>query len=139
MNQEIRELINKYLRSINEAEDISIAEEIWSSSPDVSFIHPRGHEHGWEKVKEGFYFGTMRDLLSKRRLELVGDVAIQNFGDIAVVEFYWDFNATFRKDGEPLNTKGRETQVLHRTKEKGWKIVHVHYSNMPVTEEKAGF
>ncbi|MCM3186849.1 YybH family protein [Priestia megaterium] len=139
MNQEIKELINKYLKSINEAEDISIAEEIWLNSPEASFIHPRGHENGWEEVKEGFYFGTMRDLLSKRHLELVGDISIQNFGDTAVLEFYWDFNAVFRKDGDALNTKGRETQVLYKTKEHGWKIVHVHYSNMPVTGEKSGF
>ncbi|MGF9858581.1 nuclear transport factor 2 family protein [Priestia endophytica] len=136
---EIKAVINKYLKSIDEAENIHLAEEIWSNSSEVSFIHPRGHEHGWEEVKQNFYFETMRDMFSKRKLQLVGDVSIQTYGEIAVAEFYWKFNATFREDGEALETKGRESQVFYKTKNKGWILVHVHYSNMPVRGEREGF
>jgi ketosteroid isomerase-like protein len=60
------------------------------------------------------------------------------YGDTAWAEFYWDFVAKFRKDGSPLKTQGRETQV-YRKDNQGWRIVHVHYSNMPVTGEREGF
>jgi ketosteroid isomerase-like protein len=55
-----------------------------------------------------------------------------------VVEFYWDFVAKFRKDGSSITTHGRETQVYRRTPE-GWRLVHVHYSGMPVTDQRQGF
>ncbi|WP_321998970.1 YybH family protein [Priestia megaterium] len=139
VENQIKDVINKYLKSINEAENISLAEEIWSNSNEVSFIHPRGHERGWEEVKQNFYFGTMRDMLSKRKLELTSDISIQTYGNVAIAEFYWEFNATFKTDGESLTTKGRETQVLHKTEDRGWVIVHVHYSNMPVIGEREGF
>ena len=57
--------------------------------------------------------------------------------DAAWSDFYWDFNATF-KDGTPIQTSGRETQVYKKEPD-GWKIVHVHYSGMPVTGEREGF
>jgi hypothetical protein len=39
----IRGVIEKYAKSIDGA-DTALASEIWSKSPDVSFIHPRGYE-----------------------------------------------------------------------------------------------
>jgi len=48
-----------------------------------------------------------------------------------VAEFYWDFVAKLRKDGSPITTHGRETQV-YRKMQDGWRLVHVHYSGMPV-------
>ncbi|MBR1859401.1 MAG: DUF3225 domain-containing protein [Selenomonadaceae bacterium] len=79
----------------------------------------------------------MGETFSKRELQ-IQDVYIEIYGDTAVVVFYWDFPAVFRKDGSNITTHGRESQVLRRTKD-GWKIVHVHYSNMPVTGDKQGF
>jgi len=32
------------------------------NSPDVSFINPAGHEHGWEEIKRNFYEKTMEAL-----------------------------------------------------------------------------
>ena len=63
---------------------------------------------------------------------------MQVLGDAAVAEFYWDFVAKFRKDGSPISTHGRETQVYRKTSD-GWRLVHVHYSGMPVTTERRGF
>ena len=62
---------------------------------------------------------TKRDLKPK-------DLAIHILGDTAWVEFNWEFNATM-SNNQPVNTKGRETQVLKKTAP-GWRIVHVHYS-----------
>src|SRR5881398_974257 len=132
----IRSLIEKYAKSVDAA-DTALAAEVWLDSPDVSFIHPLGHEHGFEQIKQNVYQHLMGDTFSERKLS-VHDVAVQMLGDAAVAEFYWDFSAKFRKDGSPITTHGRETQVYRKTPD-GWRLVHVHYSAMPVTEARQGF
>jgi ketosteroid isomerase-like protein len=132
----IRSLIEKYAKSIDGA-DTALAAEVWLNSPDVSFIHPLGHEHGFEQIKQNVYVRLMGDTFSERKLS-VHDVSVHVYGDAAWAEFYWDFDAKFRKDGSPLTTHGRETQLYQ--KEQGrWRLVHVHYSGMPVTAERKGF
>jgi ketosteroid isomerase-like protein len=133
---EIQKVIDKYARSINLA-DTTLAAEIWSSGPDVSMIHPRGHEHGWQQVKQNFYEKTMGATFSERTLK-PREIKIHVLGDAAWAEFYWDFEAKFKSDGRPLTTKGRETQIYKKSAD-GWRIVHVHYSGMPVTGERQGF
>jgi ketosteroid isomerase-like protein len=132
----IRGLIEKYARSIDGA-DIALASGIWSRSPDVSFIHPRGHERGWEEVKKNVYQELMGATFSERKLT-PRDVVVHVLGDAAWAEFYWDFTAKFKNGGQPLKTKGRETQVFRKTDGR-WELVHVHYSGMPVTEGREGF
>jgi hypothetical protein len=44
---EIRELISKYARSVDEA-DTTLASQVCLDSPQASFIHPLGHEHGFD-------------------------------------------------------------------------------------------
>lgn len=132
----IKKVIEQYKMSINEF-DTLLGRKIWLTTSEVSFIHPRGHERGWQGIKTGIYemFGTrftQRDLKSH-------DIEISLYGDMAVVEFYWVFDAVF--SGEKpvsMQTKGRETQVMNRIG-KDWKIVHVHYSGMPATGEREGF
>jgi len=132
----IRSLIEKYAKSVDAA-DTALAAEVWLDSSDVSFIHPLGHEHGFEQIKQNVYTRLMGETFSERRLS-VRDVSVHVFGDSAWAEFYWDFAAKFRKDGSPLTTHGRETQLYQ--KEQGhWRLVHVHYSGMPVTAERQGF
>ena len=80
----------------------------------------------------------MGEMFSERKL-VTSDVSLQLFGDAAVVEFYWQFDAKFRADGSPITTKGRESQVFYKSPTKGWQLVHVHYSNMPVTGDRVGF
>src|SRR5512134_3642710 len=63
----IRELISTYAKSVDAA-DTSLASAIWASTPDVSFIHPRGHERGWNAVKTQFYEQTMGANFADRRL-----------------------------------------------------------------------
>jgi Xaa-Pro aminopeptidase len=133
---EIKDLIAKYAEAADNA-DTNLAAQIWSASPDVSFIHPLGFEHGLEQIKEDVYKRLMGETFSERKLS-IHDVSVSAFGDAAFATFYWDFEAKFRKDGSTITTHGRETQVYR--KERGaWRLVHVHYSGMPVTEKGPGF
>jgi Xaa-Pro aminopeptidase len=132
----IQSLIEKYAKSIDEA-DTTLAAQVWLDSPDVSFIHPLGHEHGFEQIKQNVYMRLMGETFSERKLN-VHDVSVHVYGDAALAEFYWDFAAKFRKDGSPLTTHGRETQ-LYRKEQGAWRLVHVHYSGMPPTAQRQGF
>ena len=132
----IKKVIDQYADSITNY-DLKEAERIWQTDDRTTFIHPRGNEYGWKAIRDHFYGTTMHEHFSKRHL-YVRDISIQVYGDSAVAVFYWDFPAVFRTDGTEVTTHGRETQVYERTKD-GWKIVHVHYSQMPITEAKQGF
>jgi ketosteroid isomerase-like protein len=132
----IRGLIAKYAKSVDDA-DTALASEVWATTPDVSFIHPRGHERGWEQVKRNVYENLMGARFSERNLR-TRDVAVHVFGDAAWAEFYWDFTAKLKSDGSTLKTQGRETQVYRKSGGR-WVLVHVHYSGTPVTGERTGF
>jgi ketosteroid isomerase-like protein len=132
----IRSLVATYAKSIDAA-DTTLASTIWATTPDVSFIHPRGHERGWNAIKARFYEQTMGQTFSERKLT-VKDLSIHCSGQGAWAEFYWDFAAKLRKDGSSVATHGRETQV-YRKIGGAWRLVHVHYSGMPVTGERQGF
>jgi ketosteroid isomerase-like protein len=129
-------IIAKYAKSVDDA-DTTLAAEIWWDSPEVSFIHPLGHEHGFEQIKRNIYKRLMGETFSERQLT-PHDITIHVFGDAAWAEFYWDFTAKFRKDGQPITTHGRETQI-YRKIEGSWRITHVHYSGMPSTQPGQGF
>ena len=132
---EITGLITRYAQSIDAA-DSRLASEIWATTADVSFIHPLGHEHGWEAVKTNVYAKLMGETFSERKLA-VKDIVIHAYPDTAWAEFYWDFQAKLRSDGTMLTTHGRETQV-YRKIDGRWRLVHVHYSGMPVTGKRQG-
>ena len=131
--EEIKNLIAKYAKSVGDA-DTALASQIWWNSAEASFIHPLGHEHGFEQIKQNVYTRLMGGTFSERKLS-VHDVAVQVLGDAAVAEFDWTFTAKLRKDGSPVTTHGRETQVYRKMPD-GWRLVHVHYSAMPVSEDR---
>ncbi len=131
----IRVLVARYATSIDLA-DTDLAAKIWMDSPEVSMIHPRGHEHGWAEVKQNFYEKTMRGLFSGRSLH-VRDVNVRIYGDMALAEFYWEFEARLRNPDQPVTTAGRETQVYRRVGGT-WRLIHVHYSAMPVASAAGG-
>ena len=122
----VSSLLEKYVHSINEA-DTMVAGDVWLTSDPVSFISPIGHQVGWESIAQNFYERAMRDSFSQRKLTL-HDVAVNVFGDTAVANFNWVFDATKREDGSAIQTKGRESQVYTRTEDGLWRLVHVHYS-----------
>ena len=132
----IGSIITKYAKSIDAA-DTTLASQIWWDSPEVSFIHPLGHEHGFDQIKANVYTRLMGEIFSERKLT-PRDITIHVYGDAAWAEFYWDFNAKFRKDGKPITTHGRETQI-YRKMQGNWRIIHVHYSGMPTMQPGQGF
>jgi ketosteroid isomerase-like protein len=132
----IRNAVGVYVRSIDLA-DAEMGRKVWAEGAAVSFIHPLGHERGWEQVKRNFYEKLMRDLLDQRKLT-VKDLVVRQVGGAALVEFYWDFHALFKKDGKPLRSSGRESQVWEKNRQGQWRIVHIHYSGMPATDVNRG-
>jgi len=124
--QQLRAVLDNYTKAVNTL-DPDLISSIWSHSPDVSFIHPRGTAIGFEHIRNEFYKDTM-GLFSKREL-ILEKPALHIYGDSAWSQMTWTFHATF-KDGPQITTTGRETQIYH--KENGtWHIVHVHYSGPP--------
>ena len=131
----LRELIQAYTDSVGSL-DMQAAERIWSTGADTSFIHPRGHQVGWEDIKQAFYLETM-GRFKQRELKAHGISIRQMTPTTAWGDFYWNFEATL-EDGSSITTAGRETQIWQKVGGQ-WKIVHVHYSGMPVTGEREGF
>ncbi len=132
----VRAVLHHYVLSINSA-DVALARTVWADRDDISFIHPLGHEVGWEQIKTNVYQKLMGELFSARTLT-IKKLSIKPHGESAIAEFYWEFNATFRKDGTDLKTLGRETQVLWKDRNGTWKLAHVHYSGMPTNVLRMG-
>jgi ketosteroid isomerase-like protein len=134
----IRALLDAYVESVNDG-DLELASRVWLNDKRASFIHPRGHEQGWNEVSANFYGLTMGTTFSRRSLRIIGEPLIDVLSSDAVVaRFDWRFNAEFRADGSSLETEGRESQVWTATGD-GWRLAHVHYSGMPVSAEREGF
>lgn len=136
LERRIADLVAAYARSIDEA-DTNLAGQVWSTTENVTLIHPRAHERGWNQVKAAFYEKTMLGRFSTRKLTVV-DLGIYPHGDTVVAQFYWIFYAVFCQDGSAHQKKGRETQVDYRVNNQ-WRLFHVHYSGMPVTGDLEGF
>jgi ketosteroid isomerase-like protein len=130
---EIRALIEKYTQSIDAA-DPELGAQVWLTTPEASFIHPLGEESGWNEIAADVYHRLMGQMFSKRSLKLAAEPTIHLFGDAAVAEFHWDFAATLRSNGSPVHTMGRESQVYVKVPDKGWRLVHVHYSGPSVQQ-----
>ncbi len=135
---EIRRQVDTYVQSIVDA-DTKLGATVWSPTPDVSFIEPRGNEQGWDQIAVVFYGKTMGETFTKRTLNVVGDVNTQIYGNAAVVEFNWDFVAVLRSNGQTIHTTGRESQVYIDLPGKGWRLIHVHYSGPPLGGPGQGF
>jgi uncharacterized protein (TIGR02246 family) len=124
-NLAIHRLLDRYAQAVD-AVDLKLLAQIWSHSPDVSFIYPLGEEHGFDAIEQNVFEKVMGGMFSARDLKM-HDVAIYVNGSSAWSEFHWDFHATLRKDGSAVTTRGVETQV-YRKEDGEWRLVHVHYS-----------
>lgn len=130
--------IDTYTRSIDAA-DTKLGSTVFATSPDTFFIDPRGTERGWSEIASIFYNKTMGESFTKRTLRLDGAPRIHVYGNTAVAEFEWKFEAVRRDNAELLHSQGRESQTWIRFPSKGWRIVAVHYSGPPVTGAGRGF
>lgn len=129
--KELAEKIEAYRNSIIHADEPSLAERVWLPGPDVSLIHPRGRESGWEQIRENFYGRIMAGLFSTRELVLAGALSFWVYEGAAVAEFDWRFTAVLKENGQIHRTSGRESQVFVKVPELGWRLAHVHYSALP--------
>jgi ketosteroid isomerase-like protein len=121
----IHHLIEQYAKAVDTV-DLNLLSQIWSHSPEVSFIYPLGEEHGFDAIEQHVFQNVMGNMFSARNLEPQG-VEIHVNGDAGWSEFHWTFHATMRKDGSAITTHGVETQVYRKESGK-WRLVHVHYS-----------
>src|ERR1700724_351022 len=121
----IHDLLGEYVQAVDTV-DLKLLAQIWSHSPEVSFIYPLGEEHGFDAIEQQVFQNLMGGMFSARDLETRG-IAIHVNGDAGWSEFHWTFHATMRKDGSAVTTHGVETQVYRRESGK-WRLVHVHYS-----------
>jgi ketosteroid isomerase-like protein len=121
----VHRLINQYTKAVDTV-DMKLISQIWSHTPEVSFIYPLGEERGYDAIEQHVFQNVMGGMFSVRDLETSG-VVIHASGDTAWSEFHWVFHATMRKDGSAITTHGVETQV-YRKESGNWRLVHVHYS-----------
>ena len=121
----IHHLIERYTKAVDTV-DLNLLSQIWSHSPEVSFIYPLGEEHGFDAIEQHVFKNVMGGMFSARDLEPHG-VTVHVNGNAAWSEFHWVFRATMRKDGSAVTTHGVETQIYRKQAGK-WRLVHVHYS-----------
>lgn len=121
----IHHLIDRYTKAVDTV-DLDQLSQIWSHSPEVSFIYPLGEEHGLDAIEQHVFVAVMGGMFSARDLQ-AHDMEIHVDGDAAWSEFHWVFHATMRKDSSPVTTRGVETQI-YRKQAGTWHLIHVHYS-----------
>jgi hypothetical protein len=122
----IRELVNQYTESINNADSI-LGYTLFAHIGKVSFIHSRGDEHSWEEIKHNIY-KFLGDTYSKRKLKIDSE-SVWLLECAAWVEIYYTFDATLKKDNSNIQVKYRETQLWIKNDE--WRLAVVHDSDMP--------
>lgn len=130
----VLDVVNKYTESVNIGDkQPELIETLWEHSPNVSNINIRGHQKGFDDIKKNFYapiFAVLKD----RNLRMVTnerEPGVYIFNNTAVVEFYWELNAITIDGNKPVHMFGRETHVMRKINGE-WKLVHLHYSGMPV-------
>jgi ketosteroid isomerase-like protein len=122
----IHHLIDSYAKAIDTL-DLNLLSQVWSHSPEVSFIYPLGEERGFDAIEQQVFVNVMGGMFSARNLE-PRSVAVHVLNrNAAWSEFHWVFHATMRKDGSAVTTRGVETQI-YRKQAGEWRLVHVHYS-----------
>jgi ketosteroid isomerase-like protein len=120
----VREVLDRYLRSIDSA-DVALAAEVWAHGPTVEAVTPLGRFKGWDTVRDGLYINFLQKLFRERRLT-PSDVSVRVVGDAAWAVFDWSFAAK-RADGQPFVSRGWESHVYQRVDGR-WAIVQLHYS-----------
>src|SRR5271170_1396867 len=75
----IHHLIERYTKAVDTV-DLNLLSQIWSHSPEVSFIYPLGEEHGFDAIEKQVFQNVMGGMFSARDLEM-RDVAIHVNGN----------------------------------------------------------
>lgn len=120
-------LVAVYTQAVDKADTV-LASKLWSPTAEISFISPQGTEYGWKGIKK--VYQVFNDNFTSRKLSF-SDLKFAYYGDVSWLTFYWTFDATLKTSNSPVQTKGRETQIWRKINYE-WRLVHVHYSEMPV-------
>ena len=67
----IHHLIEQYAQAVDTV-DLNLLSQIWSHSPEVSFIYPLGEEHGFDAIEQQVFQNIMGGMFSARDLETRG-------------------------------------------------------------------
>jgi len=129
----IRSLIEKYANQLRPLTLFSLLRSVGFRR--TLFHPPVGHEPRFRANQAKCYTRLMGAIFSERELN-VHDVSVHVYGDAAWANSI-GFRCQFRKDGSPRDT-WLEKQ-LYRREQGRWRLVHVHYSGMPVLAETPGF
>ena len=127
-------LVTQYVQALDQADTI-LASKIWAPTAEISFIYPKGTEYGWNGIKN--IYTMFKDNFSTRKLSFF-NLKFAYYGNVSWLTFYWIFDATLKTNNNPVQTRGRETQIWRKINYE-WRLVHVHYSGMPVTGQDQGF
>src|SRR5262245_59889986 len=129
---EVKTLIARQVEAIN-GRDMQALSRIWSQQDDILLfdVAPPGRFHGWPEIARSF------NMLFEKASDLhmtVENVQVQDSGTLATATYDW---AMTGKVGETaLEDRGQATEIYRREKE-GWKLMHAHYSAVPVPAETA--
>src|ERR1700678_2781268 len=66
--EQIHYLIERYTKAVDTV-DLNLLSQIWSHSPEVSFIYPLGEEHGFDAIEQHFFQNVMGGMFSTRDLQ----------------------------------------------------------------------
>ena len=127
-------LVTQYVQAIDQADTI-LASKIWAPTAEISFINPAGTEYGWNEIKN--IYKMFKDNFSARKLTFF-NLKFAYYDNVSWLTFNWIFDATLKTNNNPVQTKGRETQIWRKINYE-WRLVHVHYSGMPATGQDQEF
>jgi hypothetical protein len=87
----IHHLIEQYAKAVDTV-DLKLLSQVWSHSPEVSFIYPLGEEHGFDAIEQQVFQNVMGGMFWARDLETHG-VAVHVNGKAGWSEFHWIFRS----------------------------------------------
>lgn len=132
IKEHIQTQISRYCDAITHAEDLSLAEQVWHTDDRASLIFPLGEILTWQNICTDFFGKVMTGMFSQRKLHQTSQAVIEVLDDNTVIALFdWKFEAVRREDGQSITTQGRETQVYQKDPQGLFKIIHVHYSQLP--------
>jgi hypothetical protein len=64
----IHDLLGEYVQAVDRV-DLKLLAQIWSHSPEVSFIYPLGEEHGYEAIEQHVFQMVMAECSPRATLK----------------------------------------------------------------------
>ena len=122
----IRDLLDREVKAIN-AKDINALSEVWAQDAQITLfdVPPPGRFQGWNVI--GRQWKAFFERFSEIHLATEA-VRIEVAGDAAWATYDWMLTGTM--GDRPLADRGQAT-AIYRRGEKGWRLVHAHYSPAP--------